>query len=76
MKQFIEYLLKSLVNKPDKIKIEEAMDEKGKILLVTLAEEDKPFIIGKNGRNIKAIRDIASVVGRKNNERVYIKIVD
>lgn len=76
MKQFVEYLIKNLVNNPDEVSIEETSDEKGNVLLITLAEEDKPFIIGKNGRNIKAIRDVASIVGRKNNERMYIKIAD
>lgn len=76
MKEFIQYLLENIVDDPKKIKIEESTDEKGPCLLVELAEEDKPLVIGKGGRNIKAIRQVASILGKKEGENYYIKIID
>lgn len=76
MRDFVEYVVKQIVDNPDDVMVEEGEDEKGKVLTVKLAETDKAFVIGKGGRNIKAIRDLASIVGKKNNERFYIKIAD
>lgn len=76
MRDFVEYVVKQIVDNPDDVMVEEGEDDKGKVLTVKLAESDKAFVIGKGGRNIKAIRDLASIVGKKNNERFYIKIAD
>jgi uncharacterized protein len=76
MRDFVEYVVKQIVDNPDDVMVEEGEDDKGKVLTVKLAESDKAFVIGKGGRNIKAVRDLASIVGKKNNERFYIKIAD
>ena len=44
--------------------------------LTELSEEDKPLVIGKGGRNIRAIRQITSILARKEDKRIYIKIAD
>jgi len=76
MKDFLEYLLKDIVDDPDSVKVEEGSDEMGDVLFVDLKEEDKALVIGKNGRNIRALRNLVSIIGKKQGERAYIKIVD
>ena len=72
MQEFLEYI----VEKPEEIKISEGEDDKGPYFLVELSEEDKPLVIGKGGRNIRAIRQITSILARKEDKRIYIKIAD
>ncbi len=74
MEKLLEFLVKSIVNKPEEVEITESSDEIGKVMIIKLAEEDKAFVIGKSGRNIKAIRDICSIISKKNGEKVFIKI--
>lgn len=76
MKDFIEYIIKNIVDNPDDVRIEETEDDRGKVIEVYLAQEDKPLVIGKEGRNIKAIRNLSLIAGKKNDENFYIKIID
>jgi len=72
--QFLEYVVKSLVDNPDAIKIERTVDEMGVLLTLTVHSEDMGKIIGRQGNTAKAIRILLRVVGMKNNARVNLKI--
>lgn len=76
MQDFVEYILKKIVNHPEDIKLNASEDDKSKILEIQLHEEDKPLVIGKQGRNIKAIRDLSSILMRREDDYYYIKILD
>ena len=72
--QFLEYVVKSLVDNPDTVKIERTVDEMGVLLTLTVHPEDMGKIIGRQGNTAKAIRILLRVVGMKNNARVNLKI--
>lgn len=72
--QFLEYVVKSLVDNPDKVQIVRTVDEMGVLLTLTVAQEDMGKIIGRQGNTAKAIRILLRVVGMKNNARVNLKI--
>lgn len=74
--QFIEYVVKNLVDHPDDVKIERTIDDRGVLLELTVNEEDMGRIIGKAGSTAKAIRTLLRVVGAKTDERLNLKIVD
>lgn len=74
--QFIEYVVKNLVDHPDDVKIERSIDDRGVLLELTVNEEDMGRIIGKAGSTAKAIRTLLRVVGAKTDERLNLKIVD
>ena len=77
MQDLVESIVKKIINHPDEVVVSENIDEyQNTIIYIELNEEDKPIVIGKGGRNINAIRDIASILARKNGKRVYIKVVD
>lgn len=72
--QFLEYVVKSLVDKPDDVKIDRTVDEMGVLLKLTVNRDDMGKVIGRSGATAKAIRTILRVVGMKNDARVNLKI--
>jgi predicted RNA-binding protein YlqC (UPF0109 family) len=74
--QFIEYIVKSLVGKPDAVKIERTIDEKGVLLELTVDQEDLGRVIGKRGATAQSLRTLRRDLGTKNDARYNLKIVD
>ena len=74
--QFVEFVVKSLVNNPDKIKIDRRIDEKGVLLELTVDPEDLGRVIGKRGATAQSIRTLLRALGTKNDARYNLKIVD
>jgi predicted RNA-binding protein YlqC (UPF0109 family) len=74
--QFIEYIVKSLVSQPDKVKIERRIDEKGVLLELTVDPEDLGRVIGKRGATAQSLRTLLRALGTKNDARYNLKIVD
>ena len=72
--QFLEYVVKSLVDSPDEVKINRTVDEMGVLLTLSVGPADMGKIIGRTGNTAKAIRTLLRVVGMKNNARVNLKI--
>ncbi len=72
--QFLDYVIKSLVDNPDGVNIERTVDEMGVLLTLTVAPEDMGKIIGRQGNTAKSIRTLLRIVGMKSNARVNLKI--
>lgn len=74
MEELLKHILQKLSSKPKKIKIDKQEEDLLMTFTITLDDEDKGKIIGKSGRNIKAIRDILSILARQKQKRVYLKV--
>src|SRR6202453_162719 len=74
--QFIEYIVKSLVGKPDAVHIDRRIDEKGVLLELTVDPEDLGRVIGKRGATAQSLRTLLRALGTKNDARYNLKIVD
>lgn len=74
--QFIEFIVKSLVNKPDAVAVERRIDEKGVLLELIVDPEDLGRIIGKRGATAQSLRTLLRALGTKNDARYNLKIVD
>lgn len=72
--QFLEFVVKKLVDHPEAVKINRTVDEMGVLLSLDVHPEDMGKIIGRSGNTAKAIRILLRVVGMKNNARVNLKI--
>lgn len=72
--QFLESVVKALVDHPDSVKINRTVDEMGVLLTLDVHAEDMGKIIGRSGNTAKAIRTLLRVVGMKNDARVNLKI--
>ena len=72
--EFLEYLVKALVDNPNDVKVERKVDEMGVLLSLTVNPADMGQIIGREGSTAKAIRNLVRIVGLKNHARVNLKI--
>jgi predicted RNA-binding protein YlqC (UPF0109 family) len=71
---FLEYVIKMLVDNPDDVKVARQVDEMGVLLTLDVNPADMGKVIGRSGNTAKAIRILLRVVGMKNNARVNLKI--
>lgn len=74
--QFVEYIVKSLVNNPDDVVVERIIDEKGVLLSLTVNPEDLGRVIGKRGVTAQSLRTLLRALGTKNDARYNLKIVN
>jgi len=74
--QFVEYIVKTLVNNPDKVKIDRTIDEKGVLLSLEVDPEDVGRIIGRRGATAQSIRTLLRALGTKNDARYNLKIIN
>ena len=72
--EFLEYLVKSLVDHPDDVKVARQVDEMGVLLSLKVNPLDMGQVVGRQGSTAKSIRSLLRIVGIKNNARVNLKI--
>jgi len=72
--EFLEYVIKALVDHPEDVKTERKVDEMGVLITLLVHPEDMGQIIGKGGDTARSIRSLLRIVGSKNNARVNLKI--
>lgn len=73
-KDFLEYIVKALVDHSDDVKVDRRVDEMGVLLSLKVHPEDMGQIIGRAGSTARAIRNLVRIVGLKNHARVNLKI--
>ncbi len=71
---FLEYVIKALVDQPDRVKVTRTVDQMGVLLTLDVHPDDMGKIIGRSGNTAKSIRTLLRVVGMKHNARVNLKI--
>lgn len=74
--EFVEYIVKNIVDNPDDVKTERKIDEMGVLISLTVNPADMGKVIGKEGRTAKAIRTLLRVLGARSNARVNMKILE
>ena len=74
--QFVEYIVKAIVDHPEAVKTERTIDEMGTLVALHVSADDMGTIIGKEGRTAKALRTLLRVLGAKHNARVNLKIIE
>ena len=72
--EFVEFVVKGLVDTPDAVKTNRTIDERGVLITLDVDPKDMGMVIGREGATAKAIRTLLRVVGAKNNARVNLKI--
>ena len=73
-RDFVEYVVKQIVNHPEDVKVERKIDEMGVLITLDVNAEDMGMIIGREGATAKALRTLLRVIGARNNARVNLKI--
>ncbi len=75
-KDFLEFIVKNLVDKPDEVEVDRKVDEMGVLLTLKVHPDDMGQIIGKEGSTARAIRNLVRIIGLKRKARVNLKIVE
>jgi predicted RNA-binding protein YlqC (UPF0109 family) len=74
--EFLEYVVKAVVDKADAVEVKRSIDEMGVLLELKVDPEDMGKVIGKDGQTAKAIRVLLRILGAKNDARVNMKIIE
>lgn len=75
-KEFVEYVVRAIVENPDKVVVNRKVDEMGVLLELGVDPSDMGKIIGKDGRTAKAIRTLLRVLGAQSQARINLKIME
>jgi len=74
--EFVEYVVRAIVNHPDDVRTERIVDERGVLITLHINQEDMGYVIGRQGQTARAIRTLLKIVGAKANARVNLKIYE
>ena len=72
--EFVEYIVRNIVNHPDEVRTERLLDARGVLITLFINQEDMGYVIGRQGQTARAIRTLLKIVGAKNNARLNLKI--
>ncbi len=75
-RDFVEYVVKAIVDHPEDVTTERTVDERGVLIKLTVHPEDMGKVIGKDGRTAVAVRKLLHILGAKHNARVNLKIIE
>jgi len=72
--EFLQYVIKALVDHPEDVKVERKVDEMGVLLSLKVNPEDMGQVVGRQGSTARAIRTLVRIIGMKNHAHVNLKI--
>lgn len=72
--EFLDFLVKSIVDHPEEVVVDRKVDEMGVLLTLKVNPRDMGQVVGRQGSTAKAIRALLRIVGVKENARVNLKI--
>ena len=77
MKELLEYLARGLVEKPDRVSVNEVTEDDGTTVLeLSVDDDDYGNVIGRGGRTAQALRTVVKTAAVKDKRRVFVDIVD
>ncbi len=76
MKEFMEYLVKNLVDYPQDVRVECNQTEKGLCIQLRVSQKDVGKVVGRQGQTIKSLRTIAMSVCARLGQRVYLELTE
>lgn len=75
-KDFVAYVVKAIVDHPEDVVVDRAVDEMGVLITLRVNPDDMGYVIGKAGATAKAVRTLLRIVGARHNARVNLKILE
>jgi len=76
MKELLTYILQQTLGESVEFNVRQSETEMGLTLEIEVPTEYRGRIIGKSGVNIKAIREVLSIIAQRQQKRVFVKVVD
>jgi predicted RNA-binding protein YlqC (UPF0109 family) len=75
MKEFVEYLVKNLVDQPEAVDVKVLEGEQGIMVEIRVSSNDIAKVVGRQGRTIKSLRTIAMTIGARFGRRVRLEVI-
>jgi len=76
VKEMVETIAKLIVDKPEEVKVNVLEGTQTNVIELRVAKEDLGKVIGKEGRNAKAIRTLLNAIGNKMHKRIHLEIIE
>lgn len=76
MKEFIENIVRELVDNPDEVRLTEVQGSKTTVYELRVGPGDLGKVIGKKGQTAKAIRTLISAISAKQGKRAVLEILE
>ena len=76
MKEFVEYIVKNLVDKPDEVQVNEINGERTTVCELKVAEGELGKVIGKHGQTARSIRTLVAAVSAKRGKRAVLELIE
>ena len=76
MKELIEHIVRSLVEKPTDVNVTEVPKDQASVIELRVAKEDLGRVIGKQGRTVRAMRTLLAAIATKQQKRVSLEIIE
>ncbi|MBP7819470.1 KH domain-containing protein [Candidatus Gracilibacteria bacterium] len=75
-RDFIEFVVKSIVDTPDQVEISRTIDDLGVLITLKVAKDDMGKVVGRSGQTAKAMRVLLRLIGSQQGNRVNLKILE
>ena len=77
MKEFVEFIVKQMVDKPDIVSVEESIPNENTFeIKIKVDQSDIGKVVGKKGKNIDALRTLLTAVAAKERHRVTLQVIE
>ena len=77
MKEFVEFIVKHLVDKPDRVSVEESLPNENTFeIKIKVDQSDIGKVVGKKGKNIDALRTLLTAVAAKEHHRATLQVIE
>ena len=74
MEEFLDYLIKQIVTKPEEVKIEKEEKDGQLFFTVEVAQEDRGRLIGRGGNIINSLRHLLNIKAQKEDKQVFLRL--
>lgn len=75
MEEFVAYLVKNMVNEPEKVDVRSVVGSGGLLIEIRVAQEDIGKVVGRKGNVIRSLRTLAISIGARLGHRVHLEII-
>lgn len=76
LESFVDYVVKSLVDSPDEVKVVTESEGEGKVIKISCRKEDVGKIVGKKGKTIISLRSLVGGAASRMQERISVEVMD
>ncbi len=76
MKEFIEFIIKHLVDKPDEVQVNEIAGERTVVFELRVGEGDMGKVIGRRGQTVRSLRILLTAAAAKQGKRCVLEILE